>query len=145
MPKKDSIILLMKDDHGKIKLLVKKLEMQYLVSPGQTGKCFSDLMSELEKHFMVEEKAIFDLLDEATPRCYDMMTRLLQEHNHISSLMKDIKRCIRRKDLPPFEDLAYALNRHREFEDRSFYPVLEKELDSARKREMIIGIKGRIR
>jgi iron-sulfur cluster repair protein YtfE (RIC family) len=99
-------------------------------------KVFNKFKWELEKHFFIEEKAIFTLIYSADQETNDMKDELLKEHRTILKNLKEIEGCLQDNIDTDLTGLKTLLIEHRDFEDESFYPKLEEELDEERKKEI---------
>jgi hemerythrin-like domain-containing protein len=99
-------------------------------------KVFNKFKWELEKHFFIEEKAIFTLIYSGDKECNEMKDELLREHRTILKDLKSIEESLNSNIDTDLSEFKQSLIEHRDFEDESFYPVLEQELDEERKKEI---------
>lgn len=117
------IIEFSKDHHYGL-LLVWKIRqgLQKNVEPSRIVKYvnfFSE--EELLPHFEEEEKYLLPLL----PETDDLRKRVEAEHAHLRKLLSA---CANDK-VAPLKDLANDLEAHIRFEERIFFPHLEKNID----------------
>lgn len=127
----------MKQDHGKIAHQLDKAQSSLGVDPLQFEKDFDKLHWLLENHFIIEESAIFQHLDQETSEVFVNMQRLIKEHEEIKNLQATILQAIATGDEPDFDTFAFALEKHKEFEDETFYPQLEEQLSEDKKKEIV--------
>ncbi|MCW8966189.1 MAG: hemerythrin domain-containing protein [Candidatus Pacearchaeota archaeon] len=132
------------------KLLIKEHArlLSYLVSMGNESdeeklkEIYDKFKWNLEKHFFVEEKAIFDFYDKIKGHEVGNVFDLMQEHGDLLNLVKSVEEDFSHEKI---EDLKNLLIKHQRFEDEVFYPNLDKELDDYKKKELIEKIKEVIR
>ena len=143
MGKSETIPKIMKKHHNQLEGILNrfiKSQNEYEVFPNM----FNKFKWELEKHFFLEEKAVFIYLYSDDKESNDMRLKLREEHNLILKQLEKIESdLIEKKDLnfSVFKDL---LRTHRAFEDEIFYPKLEKELDESKKQQIIDRISNPI-
>jgi hemerythrin-like domain-containing protein len=133
----DSVVKIMLRDHGKLTMLLNRLEKTSKDDWQAVKTNFNELRWELEKHFVTEEKAIFIYLDDETQECHTMMLTLLREHDAITKALKGLEVALADKDELDLESFGEMLSKHRDFEDDVFYPRLEKELNEEQQKEII--------
>jgi hypothetical protein len=98
---------------------------------------FGKLKWMLEKHFYLEEKAIFEIYLYGHDKDSTGVAELVKQHEEMKVLLANIGKAIEQKikpDLRIFEELAKF---HAKFEDEIFYPKLDKELDEEQKAQII--------
>ncbi|WP_455392202.1 hemerythrin domain-containing protein [[Eubacterium] cellulosolvens] len=99
-------------------------------------KMFNKFKWELEKHFFIEEKAIFTLIYSDDPEIHEMKDELLREHRAILKTLGKIENDLNNKIATDLTDFQNSIKKHRDFEDEAFYPTLDRELDNERKKEI---------
>jgi len=97
---------------------------------------FNKFKWELEKHFFIEEKAIFTLIYSDDTESNEMKDDLLRQHRTILKDLKSIEEGLNSNLDTDLSEFKQSLIKHRDFEDESFYPILEQELDEERKKEI---------
>lgn len=108
---------------------------------------FDELKWEFEKHIFIEEKAIFKFFNPTKEEnYYDTVPNLIKEHNSLLEIMNEIEDDLAIKDIKDItEDMAEFKNlliKHKEFEEKTFYPDLEKRLNEIQKENIIKKIKN---
>lgn len=108
---------------------------------------FDELKWELEKHIFIEEKAIFKFFNPTKEEnYYDTVPNLIKEHNVLLELLNEIEDDLAIKDIKDItEDMVEFRNlliKHKEFEEITFYPDLEKRLDEKQKENVVKKIKN---
>jgi len=102
-------------------------------------KAFEKFLWEIEKHIFTEEKVVFTLYTpEDFKEGYKMVPQLMKEHDIINKKLNEMRKNIyagKPCDSQGFKDL---LVKHKDFEERSLYPLLDEALDEKAK-EMIIN------
>lgn len=136
MNKNNTIPKIMKKHHYQLEGLlnrIKKSSNEYEVFP----KVFNKFKWELRKHFVTEEKAIFTFIYKEDREIHEMKDELLKEHRIILKELDKIEEGFNNSEKFNLTDFQNLLIRHRTFEDVTFYPKLDEELDEAKKKEII--------
>lgn len=133
----ETITEIMLEEHKKIDEFLKDLERSY------SDDKFNRFKWTLEKHFFVEEKAIFDLLNSIKSEEVSPVFDLMEEHGEIIELARHLGEVEDKKRA--LENLKVLLTKHSRFEDSMFYPNLDKTLNQNTKREIIEKTKEIIR
>jgi len=136
MNKNNTISKIMKKHHYKLERLlnrIKKSSKEYEVIP----KVFNKLKWELRKHFVTEEKAIFTFIYKEDQEIHEMKDELLKEHRIILKELDKIEAGFNNNEKPNLDEFQNLLIKHRDFEDETFYPKLDEELDEVKKKEII--------
>jgi len=92
---------------------------------------------ELEKHFFLEEKAIFQLHYSKNVETNRIKTRLKKEHNNLIKKFDKIEDDLKNKSELDITEFRTQYLKHMNFENKFFYPRLDKELDENRKMMII--------
>jgi len=96
-------------------------------------KSFNKFKWELEKHLFIEENIIFS---HTKLKMGDdlIIPRLIEEHKDMLKMLGSLKGDLANKiKLKKFEEL---LKKHRNFEDKTLYPLLDKRLNDSEKRDI---------
>ena len=136
MKKGESIKQFMVEEHGKIFVLLNDFKKNS--SKDNAGDYFQKLKDKLEPHVFAEEKAII-ILNEEGKKFKEIVT-ILQQHDEIEKLMKDIGENLSRK-LDHYEEnvkkVMELLKVHVVLENTKFYPKLDKELNDEQKQRVL--------
>jgi len=108
-------------------------------------KIFSKFKWNLEKHFFVEERAIFTLCEGMQGEIVSDIFELMNEHGEILELIKEIEKTLEENIKPETGKLKQLLQRHKNLEDGTFYPALDKSLNEQQKQELSERIKEVLR
>lgn len=135
----ESINELMLKEHGRLLSLL--INFSNEEDKEKARELFENFKWTLEKHFFVEEKAIFDLYQKIKGKEVEDTFELMKEHGEMVNLLKDFEY----ENVGKFDELKSLLQKHQKFEDENFYPHLDKELDDYKKKELIEKIKEVIR
>ena len=92
---------------------------------------------ELEKHFFLEEKAIFQLHYSKNVETNRIKTRLKKEHNNLIERFDKIEEDLKNNSKIDIAEFRKHYLKHMNFENKFFYPRLDKELDDDRKMMII--------
>ena len=142
----NSIKQLMDDEHQRINKILNKFEEELNYSSFENlAKIFNQFKWNLDKHFFVEEKAIFDIFEKIENDEVTEIFDLMQEHGEIIELIKNIEERLNKKVKPDVSGLKKRLIDHLDLEDKMFYPKLDEELEPYKKQELISRIKEIIR
>ncbi|MFA7707381.1 MAG: hemerythrin domain-containing protein [Candidatus Pacearchaeota archaeon] len=130
-----SIEKLMLQEHKRINKCIDDLE-KHLNDYEKTKIHFSTFKWNLEKHFFVEEKVIFDMFIDISGEETNDIFHLLQDHVKIMQIIRVLEKNLNKKIKPDLEDLKQRLTLHKEFEDQDFYPNLDKRLTPDQKKKI---------
>ena len=136
--KSTAILELMTKDHIKIIKYLDIVEKNLRKDPNTVMPFFHTFEWNLEKHFFVEERAIFtsynpDLVDEG----YTLFLDLAKQHTILLEKLRSLKKKLQNKKAFDFNDFKRMLMKHKNFEEESVYPVLDQEIDEGEKRFII--------
>ena len=136
----ESVNELLIKEHGK--LLSFLIEFTKEEDKEKARNLFENFKWTLEKHFFVEEKAIFDLYQKIKGEEVHEVFDLMNEHGDILNLLKEVEENFEDEKI---DELKKLLIKHQNFEDEVFYPKLESSLDDYKKVELVEKIKEVIR
>jgi iron-sulfur cluster repair protein YtfE (RIC family) len=142
---KDSIESLMMREHADIHYLLCAFDSELDASAKTPKEKFNGFKWALEKHFFVEEKAIFQISDKIVGERVTDIFDLMKEHGEILEVVKNIEEAVEQNMKPDIADLKARLLKHARFEDVVFYPKLDELLDENKKKEIIEKIKEIVR
>jgi len=135
----DSIVNLMLKEHKIINELLSYFEDIIEEDFSDSKNVFSKLNWDIEKHFFIEERAIFKLYPKNN--LDKDIKRLLDEHKKITNLLDLISEEISNGKKPSTHNLKTLLSNHSRFENDTFYPRLENELNEEEKILIIERVK----
>lgn len=101
-------------------------------------KRFNTFEWNLEKHFFVEERAIFiaynpDYIEDG----HQLFTNLSKQHTNILEKVEFIRKMLRSGKSIDVSDLEEMLLKHKTYEEKNVYPVLDVEISEGEKEFMI--------
>lgn len=132
----ETITNLMLKEHGRINAML--IDFEKKIKDSKIAKeLFSKFKWNLEKHFFVEEKAIFDVTISLSQDEISDIFDLMQEHGKIMSEIKKIENSLLKEKIPQIEELKAILKKHATFEDQIFYPKLDLKLNENQKSYLI--------
>ncbi len=141
----ENIENLMLEEHKRIINIIREFESIADNDLVLAKEKFSRFKWNLEKHFFVEEKAIFSILDKIKDKEVSDIFDLMYEHGSIIELINNIEVGLNRGMMPNLSGLRIILVRHVDFENEVFYPQLNQLLSPEKKQEIIERIKEVIR
>jgi hemerythrin superfamily protein len=105
---------------------------------GLLSKTFNIFHWNLEKHFFVEERAIFtsynpDRVDEG----YKIFLDLSKQHTVILEILETLRKKLQKREPFDLVELKKMLIKHKNFEEKNIYPVLDQEINEGEKRFII--------
>lgn len=140
---------LMVKDHNLIMQSIKGLEDIKERDITYINKLFNDFKWNLEKHFFVEERAVFTFYNpEKIDESYEIFSKLAKQHTQILKKVESLQKKLQKWEPFDFEDLKKLLVAHKNLEENNLYPVLDQEISEGEKRFIIeriedISLKGR--
>ena len=136
----EKISVLMLKEHERLDKELRDVEN----SSDDIENLFNKFKWNLEKHFFIEEKAIFTMCNDMEGEIVSDIFDLIREHAEILNLVMEIEKIIQNTK-PNFFILKKSLIKHRKAEDETFYPKLDESLTSFQKKELIERIKEIVR
>src|SRR3989344_211630 len=136
---------LMTGEHKKIEIFLERFEKALEINLEEAKKMFNIFKWTLEKHFFIEERAIFVVNDSVIGQEVDIVFELLKQHGELMEIVKEIEENLNNDVAFNFKMLKEKLTKHSLFEDDEFYPKLDEELEHEKKQEIIERIKEIIR
>ncbi len=139
MNKSTNIVPLMVKDHRKIEQLLDNFEASIDKDYKTMAKAFNDFEWHLEKHIFVEEKAIYTQYSpEDVASGYKMLPALTKQHNYIVNQLAIWRKDVRNKrNITDFNNLKEFIIRHKNFEEKDVYPLLDQVLDEEQKTQIL--------
>jgi hemerythrin-like domain-containing protein len=95
---------------------------------------FNRFKWELEKHFFLEEKAIFFFIDTDDPETNQTKKSLMKEHDVILKRLQLLEEDLVKSNLEEIAKFQEILTKHRDMEDEVFYPSLDEALTELNKK-----------
>ena len=128
----EKISVLMAREHEKILKVLLECEN----ANENIEKLFSKFKWSLEKHFFLEEKAIFTLSNDLGGEIVSEVFELMKEHGEMIELAKEIEDALEENSEFDISKLKELLIKHHRFEDSGFYPKLGEMLSQEQKQEL---------
>ena len=132
--KSTEILELMVQDHAKLIKFLGIVEKNLKENSDETISSFNTFEWNLEKHFFVEERAIFtwynpDFVDEG----YKIFLDLTKQHTAILEKLRLLKKDLQNNKMPDFTDFKNMLMKHKNYEEKNVYPTLDQQIDEGEK------------
>ena len=136
--KSTAITELMIKDHVKLMKYLKDVEKNFGRDFGFLSDSFNTFQWTLEKHFFVEERAIFtsynpDYIDDN----YNFFLDLSKQHTNILEEIESLRKKLQKREPFDLNKLKKMLQEHKTFEEKKVYPVLDLEISEGEKRFII--------
>lgn len=140
--KSTAILDLMVKDHNRLMQYLKDVENNLSHDFGFLSNSFNTFQWNLEKHFFVEEKAIFTVYNpNESGREYNFFSDLMDQHTEIFETIESLRKKLQKREPFDLNELKKMLLKHKTFEEKSIYPVLDQEIDDCTKCIIIDRIK----
>ena len=142
MTENTNIVALMVKDHCKIEKLLNDFEAKIDSDFNTMSKAFHDFEWELEKHIFIEERAIYTQYEpEDIAGGYKMLPKLTSQHNFIINKLQTWRRDIhKRRPITDVSKFKEFINKHKNFEEKDVYPLMDQTLDGEQKRQISFKI-----
>jgi iron-sulfur cluster repair protein YtfE (RIC family) len=136
--KSTAILELMIRDHAKLLDYLGTVEKNLREDPMTALPSLRTFEWNLEKHFFVEERAIFTSYNpEHVDEGYTLFLDLAKEHTKILEKLALLKKNVQNNKTPDFTDFKRMLIKHKNHEEKNIYPILDQEIDEGEKRFII--------
>jgi len=140
--KTTAILDLMVKDHNRLMEYLKDVENNLGRDFGFLSNSFNTFQWNLEKHFFVEERAIFNSnkLGPVNIR-YEVFLDLSKQHTEIFEKIESLRKKLQKREPFDLDELKKLLVEHKNFEEKNIYPVLDQEIEEDEKHFIIKRIK----
>jgi len=136
--KTTAILDLMVKDHARLMQLLKIAESHFGQDKDELMKSFHTFEWNLEKHFFVEERAIFTAYNpEYIDEGYDVFLDLSKQHTNILEKVQILRKEVEIKGDVDASKLKELLIKHKNLEEKKIYPKLDQEIGEGEKRFII--------
>ncbi len=136
--KTTAILDLMVKDHNRLFEYLKDVENNLGSDFGFLSNSFNTFQWNLEKHFFVEERAIFISYNPDEPdKQYDFFSDLMDQHAEILGIIESLRKKLQKREPLDLNELKKVLVKHKTFEEKNIYPVIDQEIAEGEKRFII--------
>jgi len=132
-----SLTDLMVVEHARIQEMLEEVNIASYEDKMRALETFNRFKLNIEKHFMIEEKAIVQMLNSISGIEVNDTFTLMEQHGRIIAMVRKVEDDISHGDYSKIQDLMTMLEEHSDFENQTFYPHLDKKLSEDRKIEII--------
>jgi len=119
---------IMIQEHQRLNSMLDELEWSLSKNSTNIKELFDKFKANLEKHFYIEEKIIFDIAVNMKQEDVETNFDLMTEHGEIISELKKVENDLNMNNMPDITELKDKLIKHTNFEDLFFYPRLQEKL-----------------
>jgi len=137
--KNDNILEIMVSHHALLETLFSVWQEEIEKSIGNPKASLGQLQWEMEKHFFVEENAIFDFTRWQNSVIAEMVDHLKKDHHNMLESLKGFFTDSAKID-GAISAFSKILKQHRQLEEKELYPKLDEELTESQKQEIISHI-----
>ncbi len=127
------ITYIMLKEHAKIDSILIDFENSLSSNLKEKKSAINNLKWNLDKHFFIEEKVIFQIFSKLKEDDSRDVIELLKQHKDILWLIKNIQNSLNSNLKPNIKELKNILRIHIKLENNVFYPNLDKKLDEKSK------------
>ncbi len=136
--KSTEILDVMVKDHNRLMEYLSDVESNQRRDSDLLRRSFNTFQWNLEKHFFVEERAIFTSYNpNKIIEGYEVFLDLSKQHTKILEKVESLRSKLQDKNPFDVTDLKQMLVKHKTFEEKKVYPVLDQEIDEGEKRFII--------
>jgi hemerythrin superfamily protein len=136
--KSNSILDVMATDHTRLLKYLQDVKNNLTHNPKVLSKSFTIFQWNLEKHFFVEERAIFTAYNpENIDDGYQLFSDLSKQNTVILENVESLRKNLRSAKPKDVSDLKTMLLNHKNFEEKHVYPILDVQIDESEKQFMI--------
>lgn len=119
---------IMIQEHQRLNSMLDELEWSLSKNSTNIKELFNKFKANLEKHFYIEEKIIFDIAVNMKQEDVETNFDLMTEHGEIISELKKVENDLNMNNVLDITELKDKLMKHTNFEDLFFYPRLQEKL-----------------
>lgn len=123
------------EEHARLTKMLLNL-IKNIENKKEIRKIFIEFKWNLEKHFFIEEKAIFSAYGSKI-EVGRKVVNLIEEHKEMLSILKEAEKEIDKGKFPDLSKFKKIMLRHQEIEDDYFYTGLENNLNEDLKAEIL--------
>jgi hypothetical protein len=132
--KSTAISELMIKDHNRLMEYLKDVENNFGRDFGFLSESFNTFQWNLEKHFFVEERAIFASYNPDKPdKEYNYFSDLMDQHTEILETIESLRKKLQKREPFDINELKKLLVKHKTYEEKKVYPILDLEIDESEK------------
>lgn len=130
-------VRLIKQDHRRVKVLFRRLEQAKTKSERQ--KVGEELIEELSVHAAIEEQLIYPMIRRASERAQHHVLNALEEHHAMKLLLAELDKMKAHEERygSKFHVVRESVESHIEEEEEKLLPLLERQLDPQRSKELV--------
>ena len=127
---------LMVQNHKYIKRLFNVFKKNLKGNNGRVLESFDIFKWEMEKHLLIEEKAIFGFYYSDDSEDYEITLDLIKQHKVILEMLKIIEMDLKNDGVANILEFERLWVKHKRFEDEIFYPELDRKLNNYEKKNI---------
>ena len=136
--KSNAILDVMVKDHNHLMRYLEDVKKNIKSDFDVLLKSFNTFEWNLEKHFFVEERAIFTSYNpNYIEDGHQLFTNLSKQHTSILEKVESLRKRLRSGKSIDVSDLEVMFLKHKTYEEKNVYPVLDVEISEGEKRFMI--------
>lgn len=133
MKNSKEILNTMIEEHALIEVLLLVFKNDLTKEPGSAENSLNKFSWELEKHFFVEERAIFKFCGSPDSEICQIVQELIQEHSIMLEMLNEIKNDLVIGKNIEISSFLILLEKHRNTEEKKLYPKIDQEFSQENK------------
>ncbi len=135
------ITVLMAKSHAKLNLTINKIVGGVNMTQKARVVLFAEFQKDILKHFWIEEKSIFGLVDH-DPKITEAVRELYKDHIKIVLIISEIEKELTTGASGKLGDFIEIMREHTRMENEIFYPYLDMKLSPENREEVLNIIKN---
>jgi iron-sulfur cluster repair protein YtfE (RIC family) len=136
--KSTAILELMVRDHTRLIGYLQDVENNLDDNFDLLKRSFYNFQWNLEKHIFVEERAIFLSYNPKNPdKDYTFFSDLMDQHDEIQKIIESLRKKLQEREPINLNEVKRLLVKHKIFEEKRIYPLIDQEIDDSEKRFII--------
>jgi hemerythrin superfamily protein len=125
-------------DHHRLMNYLKKVEDTLEDDHQKLKDAFDRFRWNVEKHFFVEERAIFTFFNpDKIHEGYHVFSNLSKQHTAILQKIDALEKKVQQEASIDVHEIKDLLMNHKKYEERQVYPTLDEEIAEGEKRFMV--------
>lgn len=139
-----NIAPLVKQEHVKLGKLWQEFLEEYKKDVLKSRVVLDQFKWQLQKHFLMEELGIYELSQSIKGEEVSTIFDLMEDHGSLRSLLLELDKDLSENSQNKISDFRTALDKHENFEDNNFYPMLDEYLNDNQKLVIVNKIKEKL-
>ena len=140
----ENIAPLIKAEHTKLNKLWFSFMGEYQKDVLKSGGDLEKFKWNLQKHFQMEEMSIYELSENIKGEDVGTIFDLMESHGALLALLAEIEKNLSESIKDKILDFRKTLDKHEQFEENNFYPMLDEYLNENQKAMILKKVREKI-